>query len=102
MIRRGRSARSAPLWPARGRHRADMASELNQILRQVAAQQGVAALAAALRERPRARLHVSPALSAARPALVAALAAQIERPILYVVGSGEAALRAREDLCVWL
>ena len=61
-----------------------------------------AAETAALREQPGARLHVAPALSAARVALVAALATRTERPILYVVGSTEAALRAREDLCLWL
>ncbi|MFL5559385.1 MAG: hypothetical protein ACJ794_12195, partial [Gemmatimonadaceae bacterium] len=42
------------------------------------------------------------ALTAARPAIVAALATLTQRPLLYVVGSGEAALRAREDLCQWL
>src|SRR5215211_7132332 len=75
-----------------------MASDLDRIIQQLIAHKRVGALPA----QPRARLHVAPALGAARPALVAALAAQIERPILYVVGSAEAALRAREDLCHWL
>ncbi|MFL5804379.1 MAG: hypothetical protein ACJ8CR_21875 [Roseiflexaceae bacterium] len=79
-----------------------MTSELDTILRQLTDHERVAALAATLAAQPRARLHVAPALSAARVALVAALAAQAERPILYVVGSAEAALRAREDLCLWL
>jgi transcription-repair coupling factor (superfamily II helicase) len=79
-----------------------MASELDPILEQLIAQPQVAALATALRDQPRARLHVAPALGAARVALVAALAARPERPILYIVGSAEAALRAREDLCLWL
>jgi transcription-repair coupling factor (superfamily II helicase) len=79
-----------------------MASDLNSILQQLISHERIAALAAALREQPRARLHVAPATSAARAALVAALAAQAQHPILYVVGSAEAALRAREDLCLWL
>jgi transcription-repair coupling factor (superfamily II helicase) len=79
-----------------------MTSELDPILRQLIEHERVADLAAALREQPRARLHVAPALSAARVTLVAALATRAERPILYVVGSTEAALRAREDLCLWL
>ncbi|HEX9373830.1 MAG TPA: transcription-repair coupling factor, partial [Roseiflexaceae bacterium] len=79
-----------------------MASDLDSILRRLAEQERVDALATALREQPGTRLHVAPALTAARPALVAALAGLAERPLIYVVGSGEAALRAREDLCQWL
>src|SRR6266545_8203146 len=79
-----------------------MTSELDPILRQLIEHKRVADLAAALREQPGARLHVAPELSAARVTLVAALATRTERPILYVVGSTEAALRAREALCLWL
>src|SRR5215510_11438765 len=79
-----------------------MPSELDPILEQLTAHPSVAALATALRDQPRARLHAAPALGAARVALVAALAARSDRPILVVVGSAEAALRAREDLCLWL
>jgi transcription-repair coupling factor (superfamily II helicase) len=79
-----------------------MPSELDPILEHLIAHPHIAALAAALREQPRARLHAAPALGAARVALVAALAGRTPGPILYVVGSGEAALRAREDLCLWL
>src|SRR5689334_453464 len=79
-----------------------MPSELNSILEQLITHQSVAALAEKVHAEPRARLHAAPALGAARVALVAALAARSEQPILYVVGSAEAALRAREDLCLWL
>jgi transcription-repair coupling factor (superfamily II helicase) len=79
-----------------------MPSELDPILQQLASHERIEALAITLREQPQARLHVAPALTAARTAVVAALATQTARPLLYVVGSGEAALRAREDLCQWL
>jgi transcription-repair coupling factor (superfamily II helicase) len=80
----------------------DMSDELNTIRQQLADHPPIVALATALRSQPRARLHVAPALSAARAGLAAALAGLAGRPLLYGVGSAEAALRAREDLCVWL
>src|SRR6476620_6442878 len=79
-----------------------MTADLDPILRQLADHERIEALAITLREQAAARLHVAPALTAARPAMVAALATLTQRPLLYVVGSGEAALRAREDLCQWL
>jgi transcription-repair coupling factor (superfamily II helicase) len=79
-----------------------MASDLDDILHKVADNDRVEALALTLHEQPGARLHVAPVLGAARPALAAALASRGDQPILYVVGSGDAALRAREDLCQWL
>src|SRR5215213_4494841 len=79
-----------------------MTADLDPILGQLADHERIEALAITLREQAAARLHVAPALTAARPAIVAALATLMQRPLLYVVGSGEAALRAREDLCLWL
>jgi transcription-repair coupling factor (superfamily II helicase) len=46
--------------------------------------------------------HVAPLINAARAPLVAALASLIERPLLYVVGTTDAALRAYDDLRQWL
>src|SRR5215211_7502541 len=79
-----------------------MTADLEPILGQLADHERIEALAITLREQAAARLHVAPALTAARTAIVAALATLTQRPLLYVVGSGEAALRAREDLCQWL
>jgi transcription-repair coupling factor (superfamily II helicase) len=82
-----------------------MASDLDSVLRRLSAHERLEALAIALGNLDSARgmrAHVAPALTAARPALVAALAELAARPLLYVVGSGDAALRAREDLCQWL
>jgi transcription-repair coupling factor (superfamily II helicase) len=79
-----------------------MTADLEPILRQLADHERIEALGITLREHTAARLHVAPALTAARTAIVAALARLTQRPLLYVVGSGEAALRAREDLCQWL
>src|SRR4051812_24490709 len=79
-----------------------MTAELEPLLRRLADHERIEALAITLREQAAARLHIAPALTAARPAIVAALATLMQRPLLYVVGSGEAALRAREDLCQWL
>jgi transcription-repair coupling factor (superfamily II helicase) len=79
-----------------------MSAELEPILEQLAEQPGVAALAQALRAGPGARVHASPALGAARSALVASLAGLAPGPLLYVVANSDAALRAREDLCQWL
>jgi transcription-repair coupling factor (superfamily II helicase) len=79
-----------------------MTADLEPILRRLADHERIEALAITLREQHQARLHVGPALTAARPAIVAALATLSPLPLLYVVGSGDAALRAREDLCQWL
>ena len=79
-----------------------MATDLTQLLDQLDAHPQATALARQLRTRPGAPLHVAPVLTAARPALVAALAQQLGRPLLYIVHNGEVALRAREDLCQWL
>src|SRR5258705_8524556 len=79
-----------------------MTADLDPILHQLADHERIEALAITLREQTAARLHVAPALTAARTAIVAALARLTQRPLLYIVGSGEAALRAREDLCPWL
>src|SRR6188472_1783024 len=68
-----------------------MTADLDPILRRLADHERIEALAITLREQAAARLHVA-----------AALATLTQRPLLYVVGSGEAALRAREDLCQWL
>ncbi|MEM8531053.1 MAG: transcription-repair coupling factor [Chloroflexota bacterium] len=48
------------------------------------------------------RIHLAPTLSAARTAVVAAIASQQSTPTLYVVRDGEAALRAYADICQWL
>src|SRR6266545_3498400 len=79
-----------------------MTADLEPILRRLADHERIEALGITLRKHTAARLHVAPALTAARTAIVAALARLTQRPLLYVVGSGEAALRAREDLCQWL
>ena len=79
-----------------------MESDLTLTLRRLADHERIEALAITLREQAAARVHVAPALTAARPAIVAALATLTPRPLLFVVGTGEAALRAREDLCQWL
>src|SRR5581483_7825234 len=79
-----------------------MSDELESVLRQLSERPQVAELARALREHPGARLHVAPALTAARPALIAALAEQLGGPLLYIVANSDAAMRAREDLCQWL
>src|SRR5215210_2078583 len=79
-----------------------MTADLDSILRRLADHERIEALAITLRAHTAARLHVAPALTAARTAIVAALATLTQRPLLYVVSSGEAALRAREDLCQWL
>jgi transcription-repair coupling factor (superfamily II helicase) len=79
-----------------------LATELSQILDQIAADPATRTIAEALRAPAGARLRVAPLIGAARPPLVAALARQLGGPLLYVVGSGDAALRARADLCMWL
>src|SRR5262245_29005574 len=79
-----------------------MVSDLDPILQQLTEHERVEALGITLREQSAMRLHVAPVLTAGRPALVAAIATLIERPLLYVVGTADAALRAREDLSQWL
>jgi transcription-repair coupling factor (superfamily II helicase) len=57
----------------------------------------IAALAAALDERP-VSLHVGPLIAPARTALLAGLVQQRRRPVLFVLPSADAALRAADDL----
>ncbi|KAB8142737.1 transcription-repair coupling factor [Chloroflexia bacterium SDU3-3] len=76
--------------------------ELHQLLTELADSQQVTAIMASLREREAARLRVAPALGAARPALVAALAARWDAPVLYVTTNDDLAQRAHADLCEWL
>jgi transcription-repair coupling factor (superfamily II helicase) len=49
-----------------------------------------------------ARLHIAPAPGAARAPLVAAIAAGCAAPLVYVVSTTDAALRAYDDLRQWL
>jgi transcription-repair coupling factor (superfamily II helicase) len=79
-----------------------MASELAPLLEHIANHERAEAIAITLRERPGARIHIAPTLSAARPAFVAALAIQLATPIVYVVTNSDAANRAYADICQWL
>ncbi|MBS1966692.1 MAG: transcription-repair coupling factor, partial [Chloroflexi bacterium SZAS-1] len=79
-----------------------MAIELEPILAQIRTHPSLVALAQAITHAPGGRLHAAPALTAARPAIVAALAKQHGGALLYVVQNGDLALRAREDLSQWL
>ena len=60
------------------------------------------ALAAQIQKQPGQALHCTPLIGAGRIPLIAALAAVLARPIVYVVGSSDAALRAFDDLRQWL
>src|SRR4051812_2424318 len=79
-----------------------MSADLEPILQQLAAHERIDALAITLREQATARLQAAPVIGAARVVISAALSALLARPLLFVVGNTEAALRAREDLCQWL
>jgi transcription-repair coupling factor (superfamily II helicase) len=77
-------------------------SELHEILRSLAGREPVRMLAISLAAQLGARIQAAPAPAAARVPLVAALALGGGAPILYVVNTTDAALRARDDLCQWL
>ncbi len=79
-----------------------MSVDLDPILQQLAAHERINALTITLRQEAAARLQVAPVIGAARVVISAALSALLARPLLFVVGNTEAALRAREDLCQWL
>ncbi len=74
---------------------------LTALSAELSARPALAELAAALRGQP-GRLSVGPLPSAARPPLVAALARLHAAPLLYVLPSADAALRAADDLRQWL
>ncbi|MEN9938759.1 MAG: hypothetical protein RLZZ387_5338 [Chloroflexota bacterium] len=76
-------------------------SDLADILRELAGREGVEDLAALL-ARPGARVHAAPVIGAGRIPLIAALVTLLGRPLLYVVHSGDVALRASDDLAQWL
>ncbi|HEU4326068.1 MAG TPA: transcription-repair coupling factor [Roseiflexaceae bacterium] len=77
-------------------------AELDPFLQQIAAHERLEALAITLRAQPGLRLRYAPALTAARPALAAALASQHPQPLILAVTTGEAAQRAQSDLNAWL
>ncbi|GAB4209754.1 MAG: transcription-repair coupling factor [Roseiflexaceae bacterium] len=77
-------------------------AELDPFLRQIAAHERLEALAISLRAQPGLRLRYAPLLTAARPALAAALATQHPHPLVLAVTTGEAAQRAQSDLNAWL
>jgi transcription-repair coupling factor (superfamily II helicase) len=77
-------------------------AELDDIVREIAGRAAVEVLALALSDQSAPRLHAAPVIGAARAPLAAALATLHERPLVYVVHSGDAALRARDDLAQWL
>lgn len=79
-----------------------MTTELDLLVRQIASDEHITTLANALRNAPGARLHVAPALSAARPLIAAALSRTVNTPVVYAVSTGEAALRAYSDVGEWL
>jgi len=74
---------------------------LTALSAELSARPALAELAAAMRGQP-GRLSVGPLISAARPPLVAALARLHAAPLLYVLPSADAALRAADDLRQWL
>ena len=77
--------------------------ELSQILTELADSASLESIAVARTESSGPlRLRVAPALGAARPALVAALALHASGPLLYVVANDDLAQRAAADLCEWL
>ncbi|HEU5013729.1 MAG TPA: transcription-repair coupling factor [Roseiflexaceae bacterium] len=76
--------------------------DLDVLLQQLADHERVEALSITLREQPRARLFAGPVITAARPALLAALATHTAGPLVYVVDSSETATRAVGDLNQWL
>ncbi|MDZ4717923.1 MAG: transcription-repair coupling factor [Roseiflexaceae bacterium] len=77
-------------------------SDLVHIRHLIARHPAVAALIATLQPAVSTRLHVAPAIGAARTPLVAVLTAALDRPVLYLVATTEAALRAFDDLRQWL
>ncbi|MCS6941124.1 MAG: transcription-repair coupling factor, partial [Roseiflexus sp.] len=75
---------------------------LTTLLDEIAALAPVQELIATLCTRAGVRLHVAPAPGAARTPLVAAIAANTAAPVVYVVSTTDAALRAYDDLRQWL
>ena len=77
-------------------------SDLAPVLQQIAKHTQIRNVIDTLSQATPQRIHLAPTLSAARPAVVAAIASQKSTPTLYVVRDGEAALRAYADICEWL
>jgi transcription-repair coupling factor (superfamily II helicase) len=74
---------------------------LNNVLSTIAAHPSLASLAGAL-EVPCARLRIAPLIVAGRVPTVAALSLQYPAPIVLITGSTDNALRAYQDLRLWL
>jgi transcription-repair coupling factor (superfamily II helicase) len=79
-----------------------MTSELHSLLDALTALDPISELIDRLSNGSPASLQVAPLIAAARPALTSAVARRLPAPIVYVVQTSEAALRAHEDLAVWL
>jgi transcription-repair coupling factor (superfamily II helicase) len=74
---------------------------LDHITAEIGASPAVATLLQMLAERAQT-VHVGPLIGAARPPMVASIAQQHRAPILYVLPNNDAALRAADDLRLWL
>ncbi|MGQ9892316.1 MAG: transcription-repair coupling factor [Roseiflexus sp.] len=72
------------------------------VLAEIIAIEPVQNLIATLRAHRGARFHVAPAPNAARTPLVTAVSLHSTAPLLYVVSTTDAALRAQEDLRQWI
>ncbi len=75
---------------------------LPALLDEITALEPIRELMATLRAHTGARLHIAPAPGSARAPLVAAMAGAMAAPVLYVVSTTDAALRACDDLRQWL
>lgn len=75
---------------------------LPALLDEITALEPIQELMATLRAHAGARLHIAPAPGSARAPLVAAMAGAMAAPVLYVVSTTDAALRACDDLRQWL
>ncbi|MCS6839684.1 MAG: transcription-repair coupling factor [Roseiflexus sp.] len=75
---------------------------LTTLLDEIAALAPIRELIATLLTHVGVRLHIAPAPGAARTPLVAAIAANAAVPVVYVMSTTDAALRAYDDLRQWL
>lgn len=75
---------------------------MTALLNEITSLAPVQELMATIRSCAGARLHIAPAPGAARTPLVAAVAVNAAAPMVYVVSTTDAALRAYDDLRQWL
>jgi transcription-repair coupling factor (superfamily II helicase) len=75
---------------------------LIRFVRQLAASSPITEIISAMKSDDHRRLHVAPVIASARTLVAAAIATNIDTPLVFIVATDEQAIDAYDDLSTWL